>query len=146
MSDQTDLEKFYPLQEVELADPNERKKLMKRKAGRFELSDEAKAWGKSSSAVPDSVKRYMSRKHDTGPEMFEYFTYAARLMRAEAEVKLAARFLAEVDGELTDVAEANKNAIQASSEVKRIAQERDRLQEEVLRLKSLPSMAVFSED
>lgn len=147
MSDQTDLEKFFPLQEVELADPNERtRKMRKQQHNPYDLTEDEKAFAKSSSRIPDEVREFMARQQDNvGVEVGYYRKVAARA-KAIADARLAVRFLAEVDGEATELAEANKNAIIAHSEVKRIAQERDALMEENLRLKSLPSMAVFSED
>lgn len=147
VSDQTDLEKFFPLQEVELADPNERQRRMSRKQHNpYDLTEDEKAFAKSSSRIPDEVREFMARQQDNvGVEVGYYRKVAARA-KAIADARLAVRFLAEVDGELTDVAEANRNAIMATSEVKRIAQERDALKEENLRLKALPSMAVFSDD
>lgn len=147
VSDQTDLEKFFPLQEVELADPNERQRRMSRKQHNpYDLSDEEIKLLRASSAIPDSVKqRYSRRASSVGAETTLMMKLAART-RAEVELKRQDLELDKLDGKLTDLGEANKNAIVAHSEVKRIAQERDELKEENLRLKSLPSMAVFSED
>lgn len=147
MSDRSDLEKFFPLQEVELADPNERtRKMRKQQHNPYDFTEEEIKVLRSSSAIPQSAKdRFSRRAASVGTETSVMMKVAARY-RAEVEMRRQEIALDDLDGKITDVAKANQNAIMATSEIKRIARERDALKEENLRLKALPSMAVFSED
>lgn len=112
----------------------------------LDLTDGEKQFLSSSSRVPDEIKRFMAHQKDNVAEEISAYRKVATRAKAKADALLAVRFLAEVEGDLADLAEARKEAITAHSELKRVRDERDDLADEVTRLKVMPSMAVFSED
>jgi hypothetical protein len=112
----------------------------------LDLTEGEKQFLTSSSRVPEEIKRFMAHQKDNVGEEINAYRKVALKAKAKADAMLAVRFLSEVEGEMTDLAEANKKAIMAHSEVKQARQEIDALREENLRLRVSPSMAVSSED
>lgn len=112
----------------------------------LDLTDGEKTFLSSSSRVPEEIKRFMAHQKDNVAEEISVYRKVAARAKAKADALVAVRYLAEVEGELTDLAEARKNAIMAHSEVKELRQENDHLRDELIRVKAMPSMAVFSED
>lgn len=146
MSNKSDLEAFFPLQEVELADPNERTRKMRKKDNQYDLTADEKAFLKSASSVPEEIRQRVARQHDhVGLKVSMYRKLAAQ-WTAEANAIMAGRELDKAHGEAADAEGWKNRALTAESREKnatRLLEEKDR---KIEHLTAAPSMAVFSED
>ena len=112
----------------------------------YELTEDEKAFLKSASSVPEEIRQRVARQHDhVGLKVSTYRKLAAQ-WKAEADAILAGRELDKAHGEAVDAEEWKKAAINAESEVKRLAREVQAKDRRIENLTALPSMAVFSED
>jgi len=148
VSDQTDLEKFFPLTEVELADPNERQRKMSRKQQHnpYAFTEEEKKYLRSSSHLHPEIKSSLPRNLDAvGIHTMSHRKLTAAY-KAEADALEALRRRQTLNGEITDVAEVRQKLISSERNERQAAQIIDDQRREIERLKTLPSMAVFSED
>lgn len=119
---------------------------MRNKRDEYDLTDDEKAFLKSASSVPEEIRQRVARQHDhVGLKVSTYRKLAAQ-WKAEADAILAGRELDRAHGEAADADEWKKAAINAESEVKRLARELGEKDRKIETLTALPSMAVFSED
>lgn len=147
MSDTSDLEKFFPLQEVELADPNERQRRMSRKQHNpYDFTDDEKKYLRSSSHIHPEIKSSLPRNLDAvGIHTMAHRKLTAAY-KAEADALEALRRRQTLNGEITDAADALQKLSASERNERQAAQIIDDQRREIERLKTLPSMAVFSED
>lgn len=112
----------------------------------YQLSEEEISYLKSSSAVPDEIRQYVARRHESiGTSTVAYMKVAAEA-GAAADAIHAVRRLNAAMGEAVTVEDWRKRAISAESQAKALETagiEKDRRMEQLL---AKDSMAVHSED
>lgn len=111
-----------------------------------ELTDDEKAFLKSSAAVPDEVREFVSRQHDTIGTRVGAYRKVAAAAKAEADAILAARLLEQVHGEATDLADARRDVLMARREAKQLRGELAEKNRQVVNATARPALAVHSDD
>lgn len=113
---------------------------------RGELTEDETAYLKSASSVPDEIKSFVARQHDQIGLRTSAYAKVAAAAKAEADALLAVRMLEAVRGELTDLAEMRRTAIEAQSTVRTLRGEIDEKDRRIRELLAGPLMAVNSDD
>lgn len=112
----------------------------------FDLTEDEKQFAAASSRVPEEIKKFMAHQKDNVGVEISYYRKVAMRAKTRADALLSVRMLAEVEGEMADLAEARKRVIISERNERQAAEVIEAQSKELERLRALPSMAVFSED